>query len=119
MAIGMSYKEYWEDDPYLVRAYKRAYDYKRQEQNQILWLQGVYFYQALNTVISNFGASLSGKRGKAEYLKEPLDIFKQSKSDKEIKAQKERQKIIDYFTQMKKSWDLTHQNNGVNENGNS
>lgn len=115
----MSYKEYWFGDPYLVRVYKRAYDYKRQEQNQILWLQGLYNYNAISAVMANFGASLSGKKGNAEYLKEPLDLFAKSKTDEELKIQKERQKIIDYFTQMKKSWDLTHQNNGVNKNGNS
>lgn len=113
----MTYEEYWYGDPYLVRVYKRAYDYKRQEQNQILWLQGLYNHYAFATVISNFGASLGGKKGKSEYLKEPLDIFKKSLTDKEIKAQKERQKIIDYFSEMKKSWDLTHQ--GVIDNGNS
>lgn len=114
----MTYEQYWYDDPYLVRVYKRAYDIKKQEQNQILWLQGLYNFNAFATVIGNFGAAMAGKKGDASYLKEPLDIFPKTLSDQEIKAQKERQKIIDYFTEMKKGWDLTHQN-GVQTNGNS
>lgn len=110
IAIGMSYEQYWYDDPYLVRVYKRAYDIKKQEQNQILWLQGLYNYNAFATALGNLSSAIAGRKGTAEYIKEPLDIFPKTKSDKEIQAIKERNKIIDYFTEMKKSWDLTHQN---------
>ena len=104
----MTYKQYWYGDPYLVRVYRRVHDLKRQEKNQILWLQGLYNYHAFATAINNFGAALSGKKGNSEYLKEPLDIFPKTNTDKEIQAIKERQKIIDYFTDMKKTWDLLH-----------
>ena len=47
LAMGMSSKEYWDGDPKLVIAYRKAYRMKRKNRNYDLWLQGLYFYEAL------------------------------------------------------------------------
>lgn len=43
----MSYQEYWQMDCELVRAYRKAYEYKQEYDNSQLWLQGLYVYKAL------------------------------------------------------------------------
>lgn len=43
----MSYDQYWNDDPALAIAYRRAAEIKAERKNQELWLQGMYIYDAL------------------------------------------------------------------------
>lgn len=47
LAIGMTYDQFWNDDPGLVRAYRKAAEIKADRKNQELWLQGMYIYDAL------------------------------------------------------------------------
>ena len=43
----MSYEQFWEQDCTLVRHYRKAAKIKQDFDNQQLWLQGLYFYEAL------------------------------------------------------------------------
>lgn len=47
LSIGMPLKEYWDGRPELVRYYRQAYKLRQEEQNQALWLQGLYVYDAI------------------------------------------------------------------------
>ena len=47
MAMGMTYEEYWDGDNLLPRYYREMYNIKRDRDNYNMWLQGVYFYEAL------------------------------------------------------------------------
>ena len=47
LSIGMTYEQYWDGDPMLVKAYRKAYEIKREVDNETLWLQGMYIYEAL------------------------------------------------------------------------
>ena len=46
LAIGMTYDQYWYDDPMLVRAFAKADQIKRERKDFDLWLQGRYFADA-------------------------------------------------------------------------
>jgi len=98
MAIGMTYREFWYDDPYLVGYYKKAYDFKRKEENQKMWVNGMYTLKALSVALSGFG------KKKEKYFEKPLDIFPKTEAEKQAEALKERQKIIDHFTLLKQKW---------------
>ena len=104
MSIGMTYQEFWYGDPYLVQYYKKANDYRLIQMNTELWLQGAYFQNALSVVMSN----AFDKNSSAKYPSEPYDVIKRPKSHREVQTEKERQKVIEYFTQMKKNWDIHH-----------
>lgn len=45
--MGMTYDEFWHGKPSLARDYRKAYDIKRHEKNQELWMQGKYIFDAL------------------------------------------------------------------------
>ena len=47
LEMGMSYKDFWENDVTLVKAYRKADVLRRQRNNHEAWLQGMYFYEAL------------------------------------------------------------------------
>ena len=47
LSIGMTYKQYWEEDCTLPRYYRQAFEIKQERLNQQAWLQGMYTYEAL------------------------------------------------------------------------
>ena len=47
LSIGMTYEQYWENDPSLAKYYRKADELRNEKRNQELWLQGMYIYEAL------------------------------------------------------------------------
>lgn len=47
MAYGMSYDEYWNGDAYRPYFYRKAYKEKQKIDDEKLWLQGAYVYDAV------------------------------------------------------------------------
>lgn len=94
MNAGMTYDEYWNQDSELVIYYLRAYTLRRDEQNYFAWLQGVYVYAAHSAALANFGAGLSGKHGKADYLHEPVQIRPKTEEEIEQDAEMKRRKFV-------------------------
>ena len=114
LAIGMTHDQYWYDDPWLVVTYKQAHTMKIEMRNQELWLQGAYFFNALSVAFSNFGQSLSKKNRKPQqkYLEKPIRITPLTESEQAIKVREERQKTIDFFTNLQRKWEKNNQKGG-------
>jgi hypothetical protein len=93
MSIGMTYDEFWNQDVTMVRAFRKADELKRRRQNEILWMQGAYFRDAL---LSTVGNMFSGKGSTPiEYPKEPYPITEdqiEEKKERERKSMEERMK---------------------------
>ena len=66
---------------------------------------------AVAVALSNGFGKKGGKR--AQYAKEPLDLGLETEAEKRVKAQKEREKIINSLTAWKKAWDKQQQQKGV------
>ena len=47
LSIGMTYEQFWNDDPMLTKYYRQADEIRNDRRNQELWLQGMYIYDAL------------------------------------------------------------------------
>ena len=47
LSIGMTPEQYWDGDPTLARAYRKADELRMERKNQELWLQGMYIYEAI------------------------------------------------------------------------
>lgn len=75
IAIGMTPDEFWKGDCTLTRSYYEAFKIKKDLQNELLWLQGMYNYEAFCDVLP---AILSlGKTPPNKYSDEPYPITKQ------------------------------------------
>ena len=91
----MQIREFWEEDPELLWAYRKSYMDKLEQQKEFQninnWLLGIYIYDAVSkSIYNNFN-----KNGKTlTYMKEPLDF---SKTQEEI----EREKIKEMEEQIK------------------
>jgi len=88
LSIGMTHKQFWYDDPWLVKAYREADKLKQKRFNDEAWLQGMYVYDAVSIVHYNFNKKKGAKA--INYPKQPYDFFAEqdtkSEEDKVIEA---------------------------------
>ena len=97
LAIGMSYAEYWNGDCSLARYYRKAYQIKQEEANNNAWLQGLYVYDAVSTVVYN---ALKNKNDpKKHYAEKPYDF----KPDRE-KTEAEKAREVEIEQEKAAAW---------------
>lgn len=93
MSIGMSYDEFWFRDVGLVKAYRRADELKRRRENELLWLQGAYIYEAICDVAPILHAFAKKGTKPQPYVKEPYPITEseiQEREEREARLKQER-----------------------------
>lgn len=91
LSIGMSAKEFWEEDPELAVAYRKADELKRENMNLSAWLNGLYTYRALLCASPVFHDFAKGDVKPLPY-EEPIPI---TKTAQERKEEQERKKAYD------------------------
>lgn len=83
LAMGMTYDQFWNDNPWLAKDYREADKIKRQRENQALWLQGMYVYEAICSA-SPLLHAFAKKGTKAHpYIEEPYPLNKKELEDRE------------------------------------
>ena len=87
----MTYKQFWEESPYLAIDYRKAYKIQREIANEQAWLCGLYVYDAVAVCLGNALAKKGSKR--LDYLERPIDIFPLTKEEKRRREQEERKKV--------------------------
>lgn len=86
LAIGMTYDQFWNDDPELVKFYRKADEINRERRNQEMWFQGMYIYDAI-CCASPILQAFAKKGTKARpYPDSPYPITKRT----QVKEKKER-----------------------------
>lgn len=92
----MSTREFWEDDPDLLWAYRKSYvektKFETEKDNYIAWLHGLYIHNAVNIVIYNAFCRKEGQPAQ-EYIKEPYDFSKTKEQIRKEKILAEEEKI--------------------------
>lgn len=82
MSIGMSYEDYWYGQPQLAKFYREAEEFRFEQRNRDFWLQGLYVYKAVHSVIDGFGKGLSGSGKPAEkYFEYPIAFTEREKKE--------------------------------------
>jgi hypothetical protein len=81
MSIGMSHDEFWNQDVAMVRAFRKAHELKRRQQNEMLWMQGLYVRDALLATVGNMFANGSKKN---EYPSEPYPVTEEQVAEKKV-----------------------------------
>ena len=94
MAIGMSYDQFWSDEPKLAVMYRRADEVRRRRMNEELWLGGIYMSDAIASTVGNMFS-----KQKYHYPEEPKPITKSEIEERKEREQRERmEKIKAAFT---------------------
>ena len=93
--LGMTEGQYWNGDCTLVKKYRKVYEYKRDERNHELWLQGMYIYEALLDVSPMF-RDLVKKPHPLPYPDKPYALSKEEVVEREkSKEQQDMEKLMD------------------------
>lgn len=93
MSYGMSYDEFWYKSPYRARFYLEAQKRKIKQQDEYMWVQGMYIYEALCKVSPVLHAfSKKGTKplpySEKPYLRDNDDL--QNEEEKKQKEENER-----------------------------
>ena len=80
LALGMSYDEFFRKDHTLVVAYREAEKIKVRKQNNDMWLQGLYVYEAVARLTPLMNAFASNPKAEP-YLKKPFPLYGDSEED--------------------------------------
>lgn len=97
LTIGVPYELFWHLNPKKLKPFYTAFENKRKLRDEENWLYwGTYGLSALQTVMSHFGAGLSGKKSDVEYIKKPMyqEIANKDRELTEEEMQKEIEKAI-------------------------
>ena len=93
LAIGMTYDQYWNDNPLLVKSYRKAAELRKEQRNEELWLQGMYIYEALCDVSPVLNANAKKGTKPHPYSEKPYAITEsQRKYEEEEHARKVAEK---------------------------
>ena len=98
LEAGMTYEQYWDGDVEMVIGYRKALDRRREWQNQMLWLQGRYVYEALHAIMP--ALSIKTKEQIKPYIEEPFPIT--AKAVREKRERDERKKFEDNFANLQR-----------------
>lgn len=81
----------------MAKDFREAHRLKKQEQNETLWLQGMYFYEGICAALSNAFGGKSNK--KVSYPEKPYPLFQGEKTEEEKQKELEekRLKAFQYF----------------------
>lgn len=92
MSFGMTYQEFWDGDVKAHKMYRLAKREKVIAENRMMWLQGMYFYEALLDAGRYIKAFSKSKP--APYPDKPYDLFAEERRRREEKEQRERYERI-------------------------
>lgn len=106
MAIGVTYDEFWHGDYTRLKYYDRAYKLKTKMKNHELWLQGMYFYDAVSTALHN-GFLKKGESVK-HYAEKPYQIFELTEEEKEKEKEETIRKFREQLTAMGRRFEQKH-----------
>lgn len=90
LSIGMTYEQYWNEDCCLVKYYRKAYKLKKERDNEKMWLQGMYIYDALCDVSPIFKDFAKKGTKPLEYPDRPYAIT--SEEIEQRRAEREKAK---------------------------
>ena len=90
LAMGMSYEQFWFDEPKIAAYYRRADEIRKQRMNEELWLNGIYTAEALASTVGN----MFTKGQKHKYPSEPKPITLAELEEKRAREQRLREEKI-------------------------
>lgn len=89
MAKGMTPEQFWDGDYEYAKYYSKFFDMKRELQNELAWIQGMYIYDAVMHAIHG---------RKTKYPAEPYSLKTEvSKRREEAKQEQNERKVVDYM----------------------
>lgn len=105
LAMGMSADEFWNCDPKLYPAYREMDRIKNEKENERLWLQGAYVYQAI--LLTAPALNIMQPKEPSPYPEKPFDLGlrieeEHEPTDEEIKQSATYAAVMDWAMRVNK-----------------
>ncbi len=101
LSIGMTFDQFWNDDPSLARYYRRAAEINVERKNQELWLQGLYVYEAICDVAPILQAMAKKGTKARPYPEQPYAITEKQRrrevEEKERRVAEKGKRMMEMF----------------------
>ena len=98
MSYGMSYDEFWKESPYRTKCYGEAHELKLKQKDELMWVQGMYIYEALCDVSPILHAFSSKGTKPLPYSNKPYtQSIEKTENDKKQEEENQRLLAILYF----------------------
>ena len=88
MGYGMSYDEFWYDDPFKAKFQRKAHEIQIRKKDEEFWMQGMYIYEALCDVSPILHAFSKSGTKPLPYSDKPFLAKREDNLTKEEKEQK-------------------------------
>lgn len=92
LSIGMTYEQYWDGEPSLVVAYRKAEDIRAHRKNWELYMNGRYVYDAVMRLIPSL--NMWKPKEPIEYMSEPYPLTKKEYQDRIAREERKKQEEI-------------------------
>ena len=99
--MGMTLEQFWDGSPSLALTYRKAFKIKRELENEMAWIQGLYIYDAVAVCLQNVLRRRGQKR--ESYIEKPIDIFPLTPKEKRRKEREEMSKTQKTLEQMRQN----------------
>ena len=86
LAMGMTWAQFWLEEPELAIAYRKAELIRKRRRNEELWIQGAYVADALSATVGN----MFSKGEKHSYPAEPYPLTEDEQRERRERAEKAR-----------------------------
>lgn len=115
LSIGMTEEEYWDGNPNLVRAFRKAEDIRAHRRNTEMWLNGQYIYDTLCRMLPSL--NMWKPKKPMAYVEEPYPLSKTEIKERKLRDEKKtqekiRNKMIDMMNRMRKKGKKEEQKDG-------
>lgn len=95
MSYGMRYDEFWYKSPYRAKFYIDAYKRKIKQQDEYMWMQGMYIYEALCKVSPILHAFSKKGTKPLPYSEKPYLYNNENlETEKEKEQQKKNEQLL-------------------------
>lgn len=101
MSIGVPYDEFWYGDYCKLKYYENTYRLTKKMKNELLWLQGMYDYEAFSVTL----ARAFDKHSKADYSKKPYEIVEKTEREKQLEIEEKQKTIIRNLNRIAAEWE--------------
>lgn len=87
--MGMTYDEFYNGKPWLAKAYRDAYRKRLEEQNTMLWIQGMYVYHSIGDYIQFYNPFVKQPMA-GDYMQKPIPINEKIREKQELEKMDEQ-----------------------------
>lgn len=100
LAMGMTWDEYWHNNTKVHKAYREAFEIRRRDRNNDMYMMGGYIFETMVRVSPLF-RSMGGGNANVSYMEEPYPLTK--KEARERQEARDRENYRQYIAKRREA----------------